>query len=53
MPNEDREKEKVKEEVESSKTKFFQNCSSGYSEVFLALLHLKVSHAHAYINLIL
>ena len=42
MPNLDTEKTKVKDEIESISNDLFRSCSAGYSEIYYALLHLKV-----------
>ena len=42
MPSQDIEKSKVKEEIENLAGDLFRSCSAGFSEVYHALLHLKV-----------
>jgi len=42
MPSLDNEKVKIKEEIESIGNDLFRACSAGYSEIYYALLHLKV-----------
>lgn len=42
MPLVDTEKNKIKDEIESISNDLFRSCSAGYSEIYHALLHLKV-----------
>jgi hypothetical protein len=51
MPSLDTEKTKIKDEIDSISNDLFRSCSAGYSEIYYALLHLKVVY-FAYIYLI-
>lgn len=42
LPKELKEREQIKASIEDKKQTLIQNCSAGYSEVYQALLHLKV-----------
>lgn len=42
MPNIDTEKQRLNDELDSIKNDLFRSCSAGFSEVYYALLHLKV-----------
>lgn len=42
LPKEVKEREIIKVSIEEKKQTLIQNCSAGYSEVYQALLHLKV-----------
>jgi hypothetical protein len=42
LPKEFKEREQIKVSIEEKKQTLIQNCSAGYSEVYQALLHLKV-----------
>lgn len=43
LPKEQKEKEEIKGIIDSKRQHLILNCQSGYSEVYHALLHLKVN----------
>ncbi len=42
MPNQESEKIRIKDEIDSISSDLFRSCSAGFSEIYYALLHLKV-----------